>query len=77
VRDLFPVSMLSDRTSMHDLLPNKFYDDLIPYFWSNFDYWVEDAFVHALIVYFTWGSEDFCLHSGADDPEGISDDVAE
>ena len=70
--------MLSDPTSMHDHLPDKFYEDLIiTYLLSNFEYWMEYALVHPLIVHFAWRSEYFCLHSGADDPEGICYDVAE
>ena len=70
--------MLSDQTSMPDLLPDKFYDYLIfTYLLSNFDYWMEYALVHPLIVYFAWRSEYFCLHSSADNPEGVCDDITE
>ena len=38
---------------------------------------VKYSLVHAVIVFLTCRSEDFCLHSGTHDPERVGDDIAE
>ncbi len=35
------------------------------------------SLVHAVIVFLTCRSENFCLHSGSHDPERVGDDIAE